>query len=90
VLCAIAAALILLQALLGVLYNNVFGSETVAILPYDQYLHRFAAYMQQGDMESNGKRVTRGANSSVRFARNSSILTWMQMEASSATTVQAQ
>ena len=42
------------------LYNNVFGSETLAILPYDQYLHRFAAYMQQGDMESNGKRVTRG------------------------------
>lgn len=48
-----------IQALLGVLYNNVFGSETLAILPYDQYLHRFAAYMQQGDMESNGKRVTR-------------------------------
>mmetsp|Transcript_2407 Transcript_2407/g.8590 ORF Transcript_2407/g.8590 Transcript_2407/m.8590 type:complete len:555 (+) Transcript_2407:33-1697(+) len=48
-----------IQAVLGVLYNNVFGAETLAILPYDQYLHRFAAYMQQGDMESNGKRVTR-------------------------------
>jgi glucose-6-phosphate isomerase len=45
---------------LGVLYNNVFNSETHAILPYDQYLHRFSAYFQQGDMESNGKRVTRG------------------------------
>lgn len=46
-------------ALLGIWYNNFFGAETYAILPYDQYLHRFAAYFQQGDMESNGKRVTR-------------------------------
>jgi glucose-6-phosphate isomerase len=46
-------------ALLGVWYNNFFGAETHAILPYDQYLHRFPAYFQQGDMESNGKRVTR-------------------------------
>jgi glucose-6-phosphate isomerase len=46
-------------ALLGVWYNNFFGTETHAILPYDQYLHRFPAYFQQGDMESNGKRVTR-------------------------------
>ena len=38
---------------------NFFGAETHAILPYDQYLHRFAAYFQQGDMESNGKRVDR-------------------------------
>jgi len=47
-------------ALLGVWYANFFGAETHAILPYDQYLHRFAAYFQQGDMESNGKRVTKG------------------------------
>ena len=46
-------------ALLGVWYNNFFGAETHAILPYDQYLHRFPAYFQQGDMESNGKRVDR-------------------------------
>lgn len=46
-------------ALLGIWYNNFFGAETHAILPYDQYLHRFPAYFQQGDMESNGKRVTR-------------------------------
>jgi glucose-6-phosphate isomerase len=45
--------------LLGVWYNNFFGSESHAIIPYDQYLHRFAAYLQQGDMESNGKGVTR-------------------------------
>nr|ABH11436.1 cytosolic glucose-6-phosphate isomerase [Diacronema lutheri] len=46
-------------ALLGVWYNNFFGAETHAILPYDQYMHRFAAYFQQGDMESNGKYVRR-------------------------------
>jgi glucose-6-phosphate isomerase len=45
--------------MLGVWYNNFFGAETEAILPYDQYLHRFAAYFQQGDMESNGKHVDR-------------------------------
>ncbi len=45
-------------ALLGIWYNNFFGAETYAILPYDQYMHRFAAYFQQGDMESNGKRIT--------------------------------
>ncbi|KJE97440.1 glucose phosphate isomerase a [Capsaspora owczarzaki ATCC 30864] len=45
--------------LLGVWYNNFFGAQTHAILPYDQYMHRFAAYFQQGDMESNGKSVTR-------------------------------
>ncbi len=44
-------------ALLGVWYSNFFGAQTHAILPYDQYLHRFPAYFQQGDMESNGKRV---------------------------------
>ncbi|MGJ1271487.1 glucose-6-phosphate isomerase [Sphingobacterium siyangense] len=46
-------------ALLGVWYNNFFKAESHAILPYDQYLHRFAAYFQQGDMESNGKYVDR-------------------------------
>ena len=45
--------------LIGVWYNNFFGARTVAILPYDQYMHRFPAYFQQGDMESNGKGVTR-------------------------------
>lgn len=44
---------------LGIWYNNFFGSETHAILPYDQYMHRFPAYFQQGDMESNGKGVTK-------------------------------
>ncbi|MFD2599980.1 glucose-6-phosphate isomerase [Sphingobacterium corticis] len=48
--------------LLGVWYNNFFQSESHAILPYDQYLHRFAAYFQQGDMESNGKYVDRNGN----------------------------
>ncbi|WKX89412.1 hypothetical protein Q1695_008795 [Nippostrongylus brasiliensis] len=48
-----------IMAMLGVLYINVYGAETQALLPYDQYLHRFAAYFQQGDMESNGKFVTR-------------------------------
>jgi glucose-6-phosphate isomerase len=46
-------------ALIGIWYNNFFGAETVAILPYDQYMHRFPAYFQQGDMESNGKSVDR-------------------------------
>jgi len=46
-----------LLALLGIWYSNFFGAETQAILPYDQYLSRFAAYFQQGDMESNGKSV---------------------------------
>jgi glucose-6-phosphate isomerase len=47
-----------LMGLLGVWYANFFGSETVAVLPYDQYLKRFPAYLQQLTMESNGKRVT--------------------------------
>jgi glucose-6-phosphate isomerase len=42
-------------ALIGIWYNNFFGAQTEAILPYDQYLHRFPAYFQQGNMESNGK-----------------------------------
>ncbi|GFS15864.1 glucose-6-phosphate isomerase [Elysia marginata] len=44
---------------LGLWYSNFYGSQSYTILPYDQYLHRFAAYFQQGDMESNGKYVTR-------------------------------
>lgn len=46
-------------ALLGIWYSNFYNAETYALLPYDQYLHRFAAYFQQGDMESNGKCVTK-------------------------------
>jgi glucose-6-phosphate isomerase len=46
-------------ALIGIWYNNFFGAQTEAILPYDQYLHRFPAYFQQGNMESNGKSVDR-------------------------------
>ncbi|MEH2922572.1 glucose-6-phosphate isomerase [Samsonia erythrinae] len=51
-----------LLALIGIWYNNFFGAETEAILPYDQYMHRFAAYFQQGNMESNGKSVDRNGN----------------------------
>jgi glucose-6-phosphate isomerase len=46
-------------ALVGLWYNNFFNAQSLAILPYDQYMHRFAAYFQQGDMESNGKYVNR-------------------------------
>jgi glucose-6-phosphate isomerase len=46
-------------ALLGIWYTNFFDAQTEAILPYDQYMHRFAAYFQQGNMESNGKYVAR-------------------------------
>ncbi|MDZ4769425.1 MAG: glucose-6-phosphate isomerase [Chloroflexota bacterium] len=48
-----------IMALLGIWYNNFFDAQTQAILPYEQYLSRFPAYFQQGDMESNGKSVTR-------------------------------
>ncbi|XP_018534983.1 glucose-6-phosphate isomerase a [Lates calcarifer] len=48
-----------LLAVLGVWYVNFFQAETHAMLPYDQYMHRFAAYFQQGDMESNGKYITK-------------------------------
>ncbi|HEX8676372.1 MAG TPA: glucose-6-phosphate isomerase, partial [Segetibacter sp.] len=48
-----------IMALLGVWYTNFFGAQSEAILPYDQYMHRFAAYFQQGNMESNGKSVDR-------------------------------
>ncbi|HMH20973.1 MAG TPA: glucose-6-phosphate isomerase [Puia sp.] len=47
------------MGLIGLWYTNFFGSQTEAILPYDQYMHRFAAYFQQGNMESNGKSMDR-------------------------------
>lgn len=50
------------MALIGLWYVNFFGVQSEAILPYDQYLHRFAAYFQQGNMESNGKSVDRNGN----------------------------
>lgn len=49
-------------ALLGIWYNNFFEAESHAVLPYEQYLHRFPAYLQQGDMESNGKSMDREGN----------------------------
>ncbi|HTJ53508.1 MAG TPA: glucose-6-phosphate isomerase [Cyclobacteriaceae bacterium] len=51
-----------LLALLGIWYNNFYGAASEAILPYDQYMHRFAAYFQQGNMESNGKSTDRDGN----------------------------
>ncbi|MBY0481248.1 MAG: glucose-6-phosphate isomerase [Chitinophagaceae bacterium] len=51
-----------LMALIGVWYTNFMGAQSEAILPYDQYMHRFAAYFQQGNMESNGKSVDRNGN----------------------------
>ncbi|RSM25749.1 glucose-6-phosphate isomerase [Aeromonas salmonicida] len=51
-----------LLALIGLWYNNFHGAESEAILPYDQYMHRFPAYFQQGNMESNGKYVDRNGN----------------------------
>lgn len=51
-----------IMALLGIWYNNFFNAETIAILPYDQNMHRFPAYLQQADMESNGKSVDREGN----------------------------
>ncbi len=49
----------MILGMIGLWYNNFFNAQTEAILPYDQYMHRFAAYFQQGDMESNGKFVRR-------------------------------
>ena len=62
-----------LLGLLGVWYDDFFGAETHAVLPYDQYLGRFPAYLQQLDMESNGKsrRPRRRAASTTRPARSS-------------------
>lgn len=54
--------------MLGIWNSNFQGAETHAILPYDQYMHRFAAYFQQGDMESNGKRVDRSAHVITDYA----------------------
>ncbi|MFM8572947.1 MAG: glucose-6-phosphate isomerase [Pirellula sp.] len=51
-----------IMALLGIWYNNFFGAASIAVLPYDQYLKRFPAYLQQLTMESNGKRVTLAGN----------------------------
>ena len=51
-----------IMALLGIWYVNFFNAQSEAILPYDQYLHRFAAYFQQGNMESNGKTVDRNGD----------------------------
>jgi glucose-6-phosphate isomerase len=51
-----------LMALIGLWYCNFFGAQSEAILPYDQYMHRFAAYFQQGNMESNGKSTDRNGN----------------------------
>ena len=59
--------------LLGIWYNNFFGAQTHAILPYDQYLHRFPAYLQQGDMESNGKSVDRDG---VRVDNSTGAILW--------------
>jgi len=49
----------IIMSLLGIWYTNFFGAQSEAILPYDQYMHRFAAYFQQGNMESNGKYIDR-------------------------------
>lgn len=57
----------IIMALLGIWYTNFFKAQSEAILPYDQYLHRFAAYFQQGNMESNGKSVDRTGNE-VQYA----------------------
>jgi glucose-6-phosphate isomerase len=56
-----------IMALIGIWYTNFFKTQTEAILPYDQYMHRFAAYFQQGNMESNGKSVDRNC-SEVNYA----------------------
>lgn len=60
-------------ALVGIWYNNFFGAESQAILPYDQYMHRFPAYFQQGDMESNGKYISR---SGERVQTSSGPIIW--------------
>ncbi|KPP59620.1 phosphoglucose isomerase-1-like [Scleropages formosus] len=62
-----------LLALLGIWYINFFQAETHALLPYDQYMHRFAAYFQQGDMESNGKYIT---NQGTRVNYHTGPIVW--------------
>lgn len=64
-----------IMAVLGVWYNNFFAAQSHAILPYDQYLEHFASYFQQGDMESNGKHVTRDGQ---RVAVNTGPILWGQ------------
>ena len=61
------------MALLGIWYVNFFGAQSEAILPYDQYMHRFAAYFQQGNMESNGKSVDRNGE---RLSYSSGPVIW--------------
>ena len=56
-----------IMALIGIWYTNFFGAQSEAVLPYDQYLHRFAAYLQQGNMESNGKTIDRNGDA-VEYA----------------------
>ncbi|XP_037581583.1 glucose-6-phosphate isomerase-like [Dermacentor silvarum] len=63
----------IILAVLGFWYHNFFGAESHALLPYDQYMHRFAAYFQQGDMESNGKYITR---SGKRVAYTTGPIVW--------------
>ncbi len=62
-----------LMGLLSIWYNNFFGAETVAVLPYEQYLKRFPAYLQQLTMESNGKYVTRAGK---KVARKTGAIFW--------------
>lgn len=64
----------MILALIGIWYSNFYGAETTALLPYDQYLHRFAAYFQQGDMESNGKGV---AKNGQRVNFNTGPIVWV-------------
>lgn len=59
---------------MGIWYSNFYNAETHALLPYDQYLHRFAAYFQQGDMESNGKFVTKTGSKVVDY--NTGPIVW--------------
>lgn len=62
-----------LMAMLGIWYQNFHGAHSHAILPYDQYMHRFAAYFQQGDMESNGKSVDRESQAITDYETGSII-----------------
>lgn len=62
-----------IMALVGLWYTNFFGTQTEVILPYDQYMHRFPAYFQQGNMESNGKSVDRKGD---RVSYNTGPVIW--------------
>jgi glucose-6-phosphate isomerase len=62
------------MAVIGIWYTSFFKAQTEAILPYDQYMHRFAAYFQQGNMESNGKYVDRnGSEPTIQQGRLSGV-----------------